>query len=74
MPDKTLDVVGMKCPRPLFEIIKEIKAMQSGQILEVIADDPAFKPDIEAWCMQTGNVLQRLTRVGNTIIVNIQKK
>jgi tRNA 2-thiouridine synthesizing protein A len=58
--DKTLDATGLKCPRPLFEVSKAIKELRSGQVLEVRADDPAFKLDIEAWCRRSGNDLVEL--------------
>jgi tRNA 2-thiouridine synthesizing protein A len=60
--DKILDATGLKCPRPLFEVSKAIKELDPGQILEVKADDPAFKLDIEAWCRRTGNDLVELRR------------
>jgi tRNA 2-thiouridine synthesizing protein A len=64
--DKILDAKGMKCPRPLFEIHKAVKDMVSGQVLEITADDPAFKLDIEAWCRRTGNDLLELRRDQDT--------
>jgi tRNA 2-thiouridine synthesizing protein A len=65
MADRVLVAVGMKCPRPLFEVSKSIKAMEKGQTLEIQADDPAFKPDIEAWCRRTGNTLVDLKKEGD---------
>ena len=62
MADKTLDAVGMKCPKPLFEVHKSIKDMEGGLVLEVRADDPAFKLDIEAWCRRTGHDLMELQK------------
>lgn len=57
MNTKTLITLGMKCPRPLFEVSKTMKTVAAGEQLEVVADDPAFKLDIEAWCRRTGTNL-----------------
>ena len=57
MPTETLDCKGMSCPMPIVEITKKVKAMESGQMLEVLATDLAFKLDVEAWSRRTGNQL-----------------
>jgi TusA-related sulfurtransferase len=62
MVDFCLDARGMKCPRPLLEVSKTVKRLIPGQELEVTADDPAFRLDIEAWCRRTGNELVELRR------------
>jgi len=64
--DRTLDATGLKCPKPLFQVSSAIKEMEPGQVLEVKADDPAFKLDIEAWCRRTGNELLQLSRHDQT--------
>lgn len=48
--DKTLDALGLKCPEPVMAIRKSIRAMQSGEILLIKADDPATKRDIPSFC------------------------
>ena len=39
--DKTLDVRGLYCPSPVMQTVVELAKMQVGQILVVLADDPA---------------------------------
>jgi TusA-related sulfurtransferase len=60
--DRMLNATGLKCPKPLFEVSRELKELEPGGVLEVRADDPAFKLDIEAWCRRTGNELLELRR------------
>lgn len=60
MTVRALSTLGLKCPKPLIEIHRNMKAMKYGQILEVTADDPAFRLDIEAWCRRTGHTLLSL--------------
>jgi TusA-related sulfurtransferase len=54
-PTKTLDCIGLYCPEPVFRTREEISTVQVGQILEVLADDPASESDIRAWAKHSGN-------------------
>lgn len=55
--DRMLDCSNMNCPMPIVKISGEIKTMVTGQSLTVVATDPAFKADLEAWIKKTGNQL-----------------
>ncbi len=46
---------------PIVVLSKEMRSMSSGDELCMLADDPAFPADVEAWCTKTGNVLVSLT-------------
>jgi len=73
MTARVLMTLGMKCPRPLFEVHKFVKSLEKGDRVEVIADDPAFQLDIQAWCRRTGHALRDLRRDGQKIIALIEK-
>jgi tRNA 2-thiouridine synthesizing protein A len=45
-PDRSLDCVGLFCPEPVFRTRQEIDKLAVGEVLEVIADDPAAEEDI----------------------------
>jgi tRNA 2-thiouridine synthesizing protein A len=45
-PDRNLDCVGLYCPEPVFRTRQEIDKLDVGEILEIIADDPASEEDI----------------------------
>jgi len=45
-PDRNLDCVGLYCPEPVFRTRQEIDKLAVGEVLEVIADDPAAEEDI----------------------------
>ena len=74
MADRILSTLGMKCPRPLFAVHKQMKLLEVGEVLEVCADDPAFKPDIQAWCRRTGHELVDLRRETDRFVATIHKK
>jgi len=49
-PTLTLDALGKKCPIPIIMLAERIGEVRVGQIVEVLADDPAAKTDLPAWC------------------------
>ncbi|MDY6968241.1 MAG: sulfurtransferase TusA family protein [Spirochaetota bacterium] len=53
--DKVIDTVGLFCPVPLFETRNAIDLLDIGEILEVVADDPAAEEDIKRFAKRTGH-------------------
>ncbi|MGI3783713.1 MAG: sulfurtransferase TusA family protein [Janthinobacterium lividum] len=53
----TLDCRGMRCPRPIIEIARQIGSVTVGRTVELLADDPATTPDLAAWCRMRGQEL-----------------
>jgi tRNA 2-thiouridine synthesizing protein A len=49
-PALTLDALGKKCPVPIIMLADRIREVPIGQIIEVLADDPAARTDVPAWC------------------------
>ena len=43
MADIELNCIGMKCPMPVLKTKSAIKTMESGQTLELVADDQGQK-------------------------------
>ena len=54
-PDRTVDAKGLECPMPLLKAKKEIDAMESGQVLEIIGTDEGSKVDLPGWCDRVGH-------------------
>ena len=48
--DKTLDTLGLRCPEPVMLVRKTIRGMNTGEVLLVVADDPATTRDIPGFC------------------------
>lgn len=53
----TLDARGLKCPMPVVRTSQEIKKIEVGGVLELLATDPGSVADMIAWCKSTGNEL-----------------
>jgi tRNA 2-thiouridine synthesizing protein A len=49
-PALTLDALGKKCPIPIIMLADKINQVSVGATIEVLADDPAAKTDLPAWC------------------------
>ncbi len=73
LPDEKLDCTGLYCPVPIFETRKKIDTLQPGQVLKVVADDPASEEDISAWAKTTGNTLLKIEKDDERFIFFIRK-
>ena len=62
--DRTLDCLGLFCPMPIVRTREAIRALAVGQLLEMLADDPASEADIRSWTRRTGHELVAVTRDG----------
>jgi tRNA 2-thiouridine synthesizing protein A len=45
-PNRELDCVGLYCPEPVFRTRQELDKLDVGEVLKVVADDPAAEEDI----------------------------
>jgi len=55
--DKEFDATGLPCPMPIVKLAQQIKTIEPGNVLKLIADDPGSTDDVPAWCRRTGNEL-----------------
>lgn len=56
-PHQTIDLSDKRCPHLVIAIIAALGAMESNQILQVIATDPLAPSSIAAWSRQSGHTL-----------------
>ena len=47
---QTLDTMGLRCPEPVMLVRKNIRHLNEGEALLIIADDPATTRDIPSFC------------------------
>lgn len=71
--NQVLDTSGKCCPMPMVETNMAIKVMTDGEILEILATDPATQQDIPAWCERTGHQLLEATQQDDKYIYRIKK-
>ncbi len=68
-----LDCSGLQCPGPIMKVFENMKEMEDGQVVEVIANDPGFARDIEAWSRRTGNTLLTNEKRGKDYVALVKK-
>lgn len=54
---RIIDLCGKRCPHLVIAIIAALQGMESGQVLQVIADDPLAPSSVGAWARQSGHTL-----------------
>ncbi len=45
-----IDALGRKCPIPIIWLAERIREVPVGALISVLADDPAARTDLPAWC------------------------
>jgi len=71
--DKEIDTSGLNCPLPILKAKKALAAMESGQLLKVVATDPGSMRDFQAFAKQTGNELTE-QRSEDAVFVHILRR
>jgi tRNA 2-thiouridine synthesizing protein A len=73
-PTKSLDCIGLYCPEPVFRTREAISEVPIGDVLEVLADDPASESDIDSWAKHAGHELLEVERVEGGFRFLIRRK
>lgn len=53
--DHELDARGLLCPLPVLKARKRLQGMTSGQVLRILATDPAAVIDVPHFCTEAGH-------------------
>ncbi|MGD8566053.1 MAG: sulfurtransferase TusA family protein [Candidatus Bathyarchaeota archaeon] len=72
-PDKTLDCLGLYCPEPVFRTRIALNETRVGEVLEVLADDPAAEADIRTLVKRLEQEIVEVSKDGNKIRILIKK-
>lgn len=49
-----LDCRDQRCPMPIIELARHITDVEVGELIAVVAHDPAARVDVPAWCRMRG--------------------
>ena len=63
--DADLDARGLLCPLPVLKARRRLGAMAAGQVLRVVADDPAALVDVPHFCEEQGHALVGQREIGH---------
>lgn len=53
--DLVVDARGRRCPLPIIDLARRITDVPVGAVVAVVADDPAARHDVPAWCEMRGH-------------------
>ncbi len=68
-----IDAKGRICPLPLFYTKRKMEEMQTGEELEVVADDPTAKETIPRWSKEHGHEVLALEEKENYFRIVVRK-
>ena len=71
--NRTLDCLGLFCPEPVFKTRLELDEMEVGDVLEVLADDPAAESDIRSLAKKLGQEILSVEKDGNQVRILLKK-
>ncbi len=54
-PSTVIDSRGTMCPGPITDLFRAYRNSSIGDIIELLATDPAAKSDVQAWAKRSGN-------------------
>jgi tRNA 2-thiouridine synthesizing protein A len=54
-PTTIVDSRGTMCPGPITDLFRAYRNANIGDIIELLATDPAAKSDTQAWTKRSGN-------------------
>lgn len=72
-PNRTSDCLGLYCPEPVFRVRLELDKMKVGEVVEVLADDPAAEEDIKSLVKRLEQELLNTSKEGNKLRFLIKK-
>lgn len=68
-----LDARGATCPGPLMELIAQIKLMDIGEEVEVLATDKGSATDIPIWLRKVGHELINMREDAGVYHIRVRK-
>jgi tRNA 2-thiouridine synthesizing protein A len=73
MPEKKIDLRGLKCPLPALRARKALHGLNSGDILIAECTDPLAAIDIPNLINETGDKLESSSRDNDVLVFRIRK-
>ena len=70
---KKSDYTGLKCPLPVLKTKRALKNHSNGEVIEIIADDPAANLDLKHFCEVSGNILLQVIKKNKNLNCLIKK-
>ncbi len=69
---KVIDSRGSFCPGPITDLFKAYRQANLGDVIELLATDPAAKSDVAAWAKKSGNEVLGIVEEQGYIRIDIK--
>jgi TusA-related sulfurtransferase len=69
-----LNLCGLICPIPVLQTKRYLSNLTSGEIVQILTDDPASLKDLQSFCQKTGNLLIEQNKINQQIITIIKRR
>jgi len=73
-PALVLDCLGQRCPLPVIALARRIGEVEPGAIIRMLADDPAARVDIPAWCRMRDQEFLGATEVDGAPAFDVRRR
>ncbi len=71
--DLTLDARDLFCPSPVLKAAQAMDELAPGQLLRIVANDPAAEEDIQRWAKRAGHTLVEFGKEGRELTFLVRK-
>lgn len=73
IPDSIIDLSHERCPNVLVKTIAAMRALEDGQILQIVATDVSASSHITNWARQSGQNLLEMYREGDRFVFFLER-
>lgn len=71
--DLEIDAIGLLCPLPVLRVRKRMQPLKSGEVVKLLASDPAAAVDVPHFCNENGHAFLGSESDGKATIYFIRK-
>ena len=68
-----VDARNTYCPVPVMRLAAQIKKVEVGEVVRVLATDPGFRPDVELWCKGMKHELVSLAEEDKLLVAEVRR-
>lgn len=68
-----IDAIGLLCPLPVLKLRKRLMGQGAGDVVALLADDPAAVIDVPHFCNEQGHDLLKMDKVDQGHVFLVRK-
>lgn len=69
-----VDARGKACPVPVIELAGAVVAAREGEVVVLLADDPAARTDVAVWCRMKRHELLSVAEVDGALRFEVRRR